>query len=77
MASALTPSNLIHITLDVIQLVAMVLSALQWREGGRICAAGETVVCLTGGRELVSGLCECECVCKYWLYLMLVCTHVC
>lgn len=56
MAGALTPSNLIHIMLDVIQLVAMVLLPLQWRGAGRMCAAGQTVICLTGdldGSELV------------------------
>lgn len=54
MASALTPSNLIHIMLDVIQLVAMVLLPLQWSEAGIVCAAGETVNSLAGdldGRE--------------------------
>ncbi len=65
--------------LDVIQLVAMVLLPLQWRGAGRKCAAGETVICLTGDLDgSASGLCECECVCVCRLvavYLMLVCMH--
>lgn len=64
MASTLTPSNLIHIMLDVIQLVAMVLLALQRRGLGE-CAAGETAICLTGDQDVSERVSECECVHVY------------
>lgn len=42
MASTLTPSNLIHVMLDVIQLVAMVLLLLQRMGAGPMRAAVAT-----------------------------------
>ena len=50
--------------LDVIQLVAMVLLALQRRGLGE-CAAGEAAICLTGDQDVSEWVSECECVHVY------------